>query len=204
MKICIVRLPDQIVSTWNGGKTRQLYLYPEQAVYRKTPFLFRLSSATVEAEQSDFSRLEGVRRILMPLEGTVRLHCGEEDIVLHPYEQSRFDGGVKTVSYGTCVDFNLMTMSSWDGKLREFLLRRELFPKLLAGSSAAAFYVVEGHAKLFSGTEEERFGPKDFFIAFPGGENEPCRLVPDGTQTCRIIRADLFPKPVGVTMLPLR
>lgn len=197
MKIRVVRLLDQTVSVWSGGETRQLYIYPEQAVYGKTPFLFRLSSAAVRKEQSTFSKLEGVRRILMPLEGSVRLHCGEDSVMLRPYEQFRFDGGTKTVSYGTCVDFNLMTMSGWDGKLQEFFLRGESFPELLAGSSAAAFYIVEGGARLFFGTAEKKLGPKDFFIAFPDGEGRPCRLVPDGTQTCRMIRTDLFPEPVA-------
>ncbi len=193
MKIRVVHPPAQSTLLWNGGKTTQLYIYPEQAVYGKTPFLFRLSRATVEAEQSTFSKLDGVHRILMPLKGSVRLCYKGNDVVLFPYDQFYFDGGEKAVSHGKCIDFNLMTMSGWNGELQKFSLCRESSLELLPKSSAAAFYIAEGSAKLVSGAVSEKLGPKDFFIAFSDEKSQPCSLIPDRTQACSIIRADLFP-----------
>lgn len=35
-------------SVWSGGKTTEMYMYPQTASYRDRNFLFRISSATVE------------------------------------------------------------------------------------------------------------------------------------------------------------
>ena len=44
-----------VVSQWTGGKTTQLAISPKEAVYADREFLWRLSSATVELEESDFT-----------------------------------------------------------------------------------------------------------------------------------------------------
>jgi environmental stress-induced protein Ves len=102
--------PDQFVtSTWRGGKTRQIAISPPGADYARRDFLWRISSATVDLEASDFTLLPEYERFLATLSGTVDLrHGGGEAVTLSPGTIHRFDGGGETRSHGRCQDFNLM------------------------------------------------------------------------------------------------
>ena len=101
---------EQYVATpWSGGVTNQLAIAPEGAVYADRDFLWRLSSATVELERSDFTPLPDYNRWLSVLEGEIRVKVGEEEpFVLSPLGICRFDGGIPVESWGTCTDYNLM------------------------------------------------------------------------------------------------
>ena len=46
---------DYQISTWSGGQTTQLFLSPKEGSYPDRTFDFRLSTATVEVEKSDFT-----------------------------------------------------------------------------------------------------------------------------------------------------
>lgn len=48
---------DYITTKWSGGLTTQLGIAPAGAVYADRDFLWRLSSATVEDAESDFTAL---------------------------------------------------------------------------------------------------------------------------------------------------
>ena len=100
---------DYITTKWSGGLTTQLGIAPAGAVYADRDFLWRLSSATVEDAESDFTALPDYERLISTLEGTIELnHNGGEKLTLNPYEVHRFDGGDNTHSWGRCRDFNLM------------------------------------------------------------------------------------------------
>ena len=100
---------DYVTTAWSGGTTTQLAISPAGAVYADRDFLWRLSSATVELEHSDFTPLPDYNRFLAVLEGEIRLKIGaEEPFPLAPGRVADFDGGVPVESWGQCVDFNLM------------------------------------------------------------------------------------------------
>ena len=100
---------DFQVSTWSGGKTIQIAISPEGAVYADRDFLWRVSSATVELDESDFTALPDYDRWIFPLSGTMRLsHNGGPAASLAPCEAHFFDGADKTHCWGRCTDFNLM------------------------------------------------------------------------------------------------
>ena len=100
---------DYVTTSWSGGTTTQLAIAPEGAVYNRRDFLWRLSSATVELEHSDFTPLPNYNRFLSLLEGAIRLTVdGQEPAPLVPGQVVAFDGGVPVESWGQCVDFNLM------------------------------------------------------------------------------------------------
>ncbi len=102
---------DYLVSTWSGGKTTQIAIAPEGAVYADRTFLWRLSSATVDLEESDFTALPDYDRLITPLDGSMRLthsSMSGKEIVLTPYDIHAFDGADQTHSWGRCTDFNLM------------------------------------------------------------------------------------------------
>lgn len=96
-------------SRWSGGTTKELYIYPENGDYSKREFLFRLSIAVTEAEDSVFTKLYQVNRVISILKGKMELsHKGHHNVVLLPYEIDRFNGEWDTVSKGKVTDFNLM------------------------------------------------------------------------------------------------
>ncbi len=106
------------VSRWMGGETREMAIWPASAKYLDRNFIWRLSSATVELDESDFSRLEDYDRVLMVLEGEVVLsHDGQRVARLKELEQDRFDGAYKTRSFGKITDYNLMVRKGNEGYL---------------------------------------------------------------------------------------
>lgn len=106
----ILHLRDFHSASWSGGTTTELYLYPENGSYARRDFQFRISSATVETEESDFTILPGVERLITPLKGSFILtHPDRPPVELRalgtPY---RFSGDVPTHCVGRATDFNLM------------------------------------------------------------------------------------------------
>lgn len=150
-KMSIRKQEDFKVSKWSGGDTTELYLYPEEGDYKRGDFMVRISSATVEAERSDFTSLPGVKRYLMIFQGHLdMIHGQEEKVSLEPYEVDEFDGGVPTISFGRVVDFNLMLKGKASGKMEALCLgageERELYPQ--PEEDLLAVYVREGQVVL--------------------------------------------------------
>ncbi len=109
MRMQHLKPEDYVTTKWSGGLTTQLGIAPEGAAYAGRDFLWRISSATVDDEESDFTALPDYERLISTLEGTIELsHNGGERLTLRPYEVHRFDGGDDTHSWGRCRDFNLM------------------------------------------------------------------------------------------------
>ena len=95
--VTLLRVNDFQVSDWSGGKTKQLYLSPPTGHYSKRDFDYRLSTATVELAESQFSDLSGFHRILMSLDQTLHLHnASRESIVKVPLAiVARWRGKIK-------------------------------------------------------------------------------------------------------------
>lgn len=109
MKIRIIEESDFSITDWSGGKTTEMFLYPEGSSYQEKNFLFRISSATVDAEESVFTRLDGIHRQIVLLNGSMVLqHEQGVPVTLYPYVPHSFEGSWKTVSRGRAQDFNLM------------------------------------------------------------------------------------------------
>ncbi len=105
----IIKKESLETSIWSGGTTTQLSIFPENAKYQDRNFVWRLSSATVEEETSEFTNLPDYNRILMILSGKLELNHNDKEIInLNAFDQNEFDGANKTKSYGKVVDFNLM------------------------------------------------------------------------------------------------
>ncbi len=114
----IVRKEELVHTSWSGGTTTQLAIYPQDASYADRDFIWRVSTASVEAERSEFTPLPGVSRILMILEGSMRLiHDGSREVDLGRFGQDSFSGGSNTVSIGRARDFNLMTKEGCTGTI---------------------------------------------------------------------------------------
>ena len=98
-----------VMSRWSGGVTTEVAIAPAGAVYADRTLLWRVSSASVEIEESDFTALPDYERWISAIAGRMTLsHDGGEPIALSPYEVHQFDGAAATHSWGRCTDFNLM------------------------------------------------------------------------------------------------
>ena len=126
--ISLLRAKDFQVSDWSGGKTKQLYLSPPTGHYGKRDFDYRLSTATVELAESQFSDLSGFHRILMSLDHTLHLHNAsrQEETVLAPFTPYFFEGSDSITSRGTCTDFNLIYSDHYQGQMLAISDREEL------------------------------------------------------------------------------
>ncbi len=111
MDPCCTRIPkaSQPTTLWSAGSTTQIAIFPHEAQYQRRDFLWRLSSATVEQEESTFTHLPDYDRILLTLRGEMTLvHDKSAPLLLRALTPHAFDGAGETVSLGCVTDFNLM------------------------------------------------------------------------------------------------
>jgi len=109
MQVFHLRASDYRVSTWAGGRTTELFLWPREGSYADRRFSFRLSSATVEKECSVFTSLPGIRRYITPLDGGFTLiHRDHYQKKLRSLEIDSFWGDWHTECVGKATDLNLM------------------------------------------------------------------------------------------------
>lgn len=176
--------PDNyIVSQWSGGTTTQVAIAPEGAVYADRDFLWRISSASVDLDESDFTALPDYHRWISTLQGGMTLsHEGGEKIVLAPYEVHQFDGGVDTHSWGRCTDFNLMLRKGkCQGVVRSI--------KLSAGESAVI---------TFESAPSEQFPNADLMLFC--GEGKACAALDGERVELAALHAALVKNAVGVSV----
>lgn len=146
---------DQRTTTWSGGTTTELAIFPPEAGYAERNFQWRISTAVVTVPESTFTSLPGWHRLLMVLSGRMTLsHSGYHQVTLHPFEQDSFSGGWSTHCTGTGRDFNLMLAGGWRGSLQALRLANgESVSMSSAGSedpdAAEAFYCVSGRVRVW-------------------------------------------------------
>ena len=146
---------DYVISAWSGGTTTQLAICPPGAVYAERDFLWRVSSAAVELEESVFTPLPDYERLIATLEGEIVLtHNGGAPLRLRPFEVHAFSGADATHSRGRCRDFNLMLRrGKAAGSMEALELPAE--PRTLpspASGETVLLYCVCGACKIDTGT----------------------------------------------------
>ena len=195
MKQYLLKEEKYITSRWTGGKTKELCIYPPESKYLDRNFIWRISSATVENEESDFSKLPDYDRVLMVLEGEVVLsYEGERVARLQELEQDRFDGAWRTKSFGKITDFNLMVRKGNEGYLDLIYPQNE---KQIFGStyesekslSTHALYCHEGYFVVTVGGSEHMISAGEILVMeFGNDEKAEYALMGEGI----IIRAQIF------------
>lgn len=121
----IIRKKAYKITAWRGGTTTEIYLYPEDGDYKGRQFDYRISTATIDTEESVFTVLPGIERVILPLENKMVLLHGEEEVVLSPYEAYRFPGDSNTRSRGINRDFNLMLNHGVHGDIEVITIGKE-------------------------------------------------------------------------------
>lgn len=179
---------DYVTTQWSGGTTTQLAIAPHGAVYADRDFLWRLSSAAVELDESDFTALPAYDRVISTLRGDMTLtHNGGEKLTLHPYEIHTFSGADDTHSWGRCTDFNLMLRR---GQCRGCVTAH--FPHgaetlALHAGETALLYCGEGSVTLRAGGEALTLSARESALI----EDAPARLEIEG-RGAKLMLAQMY------------
>ncbi|MBB6218312.1 environmental stress-induced protein Ves [Anaerosolibacter carboniphilus] len=195
---------EQQTSLWAGGTTTQLAIYPKEALYSERNFLWRLSSARVEVDESIFTSLPGIWRHIMIIEGELKLiHEGHHKIVLNPYEKDSFDGAWTTRSFGKVTDFNLMLAEGCNGELRALHIDGGNYAEVHLSShigdskTTEAFYCTCHPIKIqLSQNETIRLNQGDLLLVHsqPGEEHRIIYLQNSGVERASVIQARIVYK----------
>lgn len=181
---------DYTVSGWSGGKTVQVAIGPEGAVYADRTFLWRVSSATVELAESDYTALPDYRRFITPLSGQMILsHNGGEEYDVEPFEVYEFDGADSTHCRGVCTDFNLMLRKGKAGGAMSVLEpdgENSILIYPVGPGQTIVLFAAEGTARLVKPEDEEAGTARETVAEI--GEGEAVILTEEDTET--LLEAD--------------
>lgn len=190
----LIHKADLPTKNWAGGTTTQCFIYPPESTYEERNFLFRLSTATVNAD-GPFSKLEGVSRVITVLKGSMSIcHDGALselflDINTPPYS---FDGGADTmgrVHEGPVIDYNLMMRKGVTGKLDSLEISNPTSYSLSRHADVLSFYLHSGMVELDFLSEKVKLAEGDFFIFFSDGDAVEFKLNPQ--SECTIVSATI-------------
>lgn len=202
----IIRKSELATSLWSGGNTTQLAIYPRDALYAERNFLWRVSTASVELEESDFTPLIGVYRHIMVLTGELYLtHEGCYGKLLKPFEQDSFWGDWKTRGVGRVTDFNLMLKDGCVGcidvitvapqQARAVLSARLAVELRQAERSEVLYFTSSAQVKVGHG-KAETLQAGDVLILHSANNSEYCLTI-QNTQnsSLRVARASVAYQP---------
>lgn len=130
---------------WASGTSTEIFIFPADASFASRNFLFRISTATVEADESVFTHFAGITRHLMILQGELELiHEGRYTKHLKPFDQDTFSGEWRTRSKGRVTDFNLMLKQRATGSLTAHHIEHGKTLSLTASGDYYFIYVASG------------------------------------------------------------
>jgi environmental stress-induced protein Ves len=147
MSFQILSADKRTTINWASGTSTEIFIYPPAASFADRNFLFRISTATVEAEESTFTFFQGITRHLMILKGELDLtHAARYSKHLRPFDQDTFSGEWSTRSKGKVTDFNLMLKGNTTGMLRHRSIKPRLDQSFTSKSSFYFVYFASGTA----------------------------------------------------------
>ncbi|MFA8434311.1 MAG: HutD family protein [Marinifilaceae bacterium] len=190
MKIEITKKAELNTSKWSGGTTTQLAIFPQDASYQKGDFQFRLSTAKVEAQTSNFTKLPGISRVIMILEGKLELtHKNRYTKSLQQFDTDNFEGDWETCSIGQVTDFNLMTTSGTHGELDHAILIKEKEETIILTDSfdTYAIYAFSGAFELNNENQSDLLEEGDIVLMQNAGTKTSLNL--KALTNCEIIIA---------------
>lgn len=136
--------PSKTVS-WASGTSTELFIFPADGNFQTRDFDYRISTATVEAEETNFSDFSGLTRILLVLNGKLTLiHENRYTKELETFDQDRFDGAWKTRSKGKVQDFNVMFKENYDAEVNHFSLAENDKREINLDSKLHFYFVFNG------------------------------------------------------------
>ncbi len=187
MNIYIHRKEELEEAVWSGGKTTQLFIYPLDADYTKRDFIFRISTAKVELEESKFTSLPEISRAIMVLDGEMKIsHETHHTKVLKKFDTDYFDGSWITTSKGKVTDFNLMTNKNAKGIIESLVLNnQEKHIDILPDYNVYSYYSFKGDFTIDTNNEKFQINEGDMFVIFSGRRDDTVSFKCD--NECEII-----------------
>ncbi len=181
-----IKASDLTTNKWSGGTTTQLAIYPENADYKKLDFLFRISTATVEAEESVFTKLPGISRKLMILDGEIKIeHKNHHSKILKKFDQDSFSGNWDTKSFGKAIDFNLMTKDNTTGAIKAISFNDSFTFSIEKEVNYCGIYIYKGEVILLNNSKSIIAHKGDVINIY--NDNELSKLQFKSTQDCEVI-----------------
>lgn len=190
-------------------KQNKLAIFPEDAKYLERNFVWRLSTATCEKEESDFSRLPDFDRVLMVLKGEVVLaHQDVRVARLSELDQDSFDGGYHTKSFGQITDYNLMVAKGNKGLLDVIVCDEssqtpevEVYPEYERFTQT--YFCRDGYAAVTLNGDTHMLVPgQQLVVNGEKGETVEISVMGDG----HLVRGQIFynyhPEEMGPTIIP--
>jgi environmental stress-induced protein Ves len=179
MKFEITRKSELKPTLWSGGTTTQLAIFPRDASYIDRTFQFRLSTSEVSVEGSFFTNLPGVSRVLLVLDGELRLHHpGRYAKILKKFDTDSFMGDWQTRSSGKATDFNLMTTVSSRGHLEGISLKkgRSKLVELSENHDVAGIYSYKGEHNVQIAGHAIELSAGDNLLLFTDNKTDTLRI----------------------------
>lgn len=149
MNYKIISNDKLITTTWQGGTTTELYIFPEDSNYLERNFEFRISTARVNIEESEFTSLPNINRELMILDGSIEIiHQNHYSKKLNKFDTDSFKGDWKTSAKGTCADFNIMLKENYNGNIEVLTLKSNQNILFSNNNDFSLFYMNEGEISI--------------------------------------------------------
>jgi uncharacterized protein len=193
--VILVPKSEYHTTQWSGGSTTELLIFPSTASYKEKNFKWRVSSATIDVDESNFTYLPNISRHLIIIDGKIILnHQDKYKKVLEPYDQDYFMGDWTTKSFGKATDFNLMLAKGYTGNLQVLTLKKDSQVNIVQdGNSTEVFYIVSGTLSLEIVEEKHTIIQGDLFYisdSFDYNKYEVI-LLNDSQEEIIIIRASI-------------
>ena len=182
MKIDIITNEETVVSTWSGGSTKQFYIFPKDATLQERNFDFRISSAIVEVEESEFTSFFGYDRYLIVLNGELEIvHANKYSKILKQYEVDSFLGDWKTTSKGKITDFNLIVKRGFKGELKYLNLKTDvsILKEFSNHPERIGFFVISGELNVKINNSEYNIQKGELLMIENRGEKDSFNLEGD-------------------------
>lgn len=183
---------DFIKTNWGGGITSQIAIFPENTSCKTQDFIWRVSSASVEEKETDFTIYPRYYRLIGPLDESLELqHENGEKTVLYPGDIYAFDGNEKIHSRGICRDINVMfRKDSAEGTLQflelavgsELRISAPLLPTVALSDCFMGVYCFSGTCSVeYSGDESKKLSEGTFLLLNEVG-NEYLKICAEKSQ----------------------
>ncbi len=135
-------------TNWSGGKTTEMFIHPINSSYVDRNFDFRISSATVEVEESDFTDLTGFHRLLTIIDGRLELTVNDKStFVLEQDTPFWFSGSDQVCSRGIVRDFNVIYSGNYEVQWR-LITEDEVSRISLKQGDFLFYFLVKGKAEI--------------------------------------------------------
>lgn len=191
---------NQITKRWSGGTTTEICIFPKDSNYEDKNFIWRISSAKVESEESNFTYLKNIWREIMILDGNVKLiHNDETSVSLVRFEKHSFSGEWETRSYGKVTDFNLMVSEKANCNISYIKLNKNTMSKFSLNiknkknhkNLSYGFYCYEGNIKVSLQDNSFALNKNDFILINLKKGFGSMSLINEGNNIAHVIKVKI-------------